>query len=108
MIEALDVDLFAETVTALVTVPQALVLFRTHRVVAIQVDVASHADVLDRSQANHMIDVIEIMLDGRRLLCADEHAYARNAHHAAGRSHLLYSFVRLTPRMARHERPAVR
>jgi hypothetical protein len=76
--------------------------------VAVEVYVAADAHVLHRRQADDVVDVIEEVLDGCRLLDADEHSNAGDPHHPARRRHLLDGFVRLASWMSWHQRPAVR
>jgi hypothetical protein len=65
VVDAFDVDLLADPVAAFVAGAQSLVFFRRHVVVAVKVDVAAHADVLDAREFLDVIEMIEEMLDGR-------------------------------------------
>src|SRR5688572_30889958 len=98
MVDPFDIDLLAEAIAALVAGAQAFVVFRWHRVVTIEVDVAADPDVLYRRQAGDVLDVIDEMVDCRRLFGADEHAHARDAHDTASRRHLADRLVGLADR----------
>jgi hypothetical protein len=63
-----DVDLVPEGVGVLVGRLEPLVLLRRQVVVALQVDVAADAQVLDAHQVPHVVVVIDQVLHGRRLL----------------------------------------
>src|SRR5262245_51686438 len=107
MINAFDVNLLAESVTAFVSGAQPLVLFRRHIVVTVQINVAAHAEVFDAGYFFDVIEMIQVMLDGRRLIVLDEHPHPRNAHHSARRGHLPDRLIGLAAWMTGGERAAV-
>ena len=82
MVDALDVNLVAEGIAALVAVLQSLVLVGRHVVVAIEIDVAADTDVFDADHLCHIVHVIDHVLDGGRLAILHEVADTGDAHHA--------------------------
>jgi hypothetical protein len=103
MVEPFHVELLAEAVAALVALAQLLVELRRHVVVAVQVDVAAHAHVLDGGQPDHVVEVVEDVLDRRGLLGPDEHPHPGDAHDAALRRHPPDRLVGLAARVPGHQ-----
>src|SRR5262245_40429225 len=108
MIHAINVELVAEAVGARGAVLHPLELGRRHVVVAIKIDVASDAQVLDAHQLSNMIEMIKQVLNCGRFTVTDEVAHTRDAHDAAGRSHLPNGLVGLASRMSTGESATVR
>src|SRR3546814_5815543 len=106
MIEAVGVDLVAEGVARLVPGLQHLILVGRHVVIALEIGVRSDADMLDADQPRDMIDMVDHVGAGRRLLAEHEHANARYAHHTALSAQRLDRLVGLHPWMIA-ERAAV-
>jgi hypothetical protein len=86
MIHAFDVDLFAKTIAALVARADLLVLVGRHVIVAVEIDVASDADMLRAGELDDVIEVIERVFDRCWFAVAHEHAHAGDAHDASARS----------------------
>src|SRR2546426_10261579 len=76
-------------------------------VVALQPEVATDAGVLDADQIAHVIDVIDHIVHGRRLLRVDHEADEIDADDAAGLRQRANRFVGHAPRVAGMQRPAV-
>ena len=89
VVQALDVDFFAESIAALVACAQLLVFFGRHLVVALEVRVAAHAKVFYANQSCHVVEMIEGVFDGGGLIDLDEHAHPGDAHDSAGCRHFL-------------------
>src|ERR1044072_353885 len=84
MIEAFDVDLFAEGVRAFVAGAQLSIELRRHRIVAVEVDVTADTEMLRSDQFPDVIEVIQNVLDGRRFITLNKHPHTRNADDTAG------------------------
>ena len=54
-----------------------------------------------------MVDMIDVVLNGRGFIILDEIADARNAHHTALFRHGLDRIIGLATRMTRRQRPAI-
>src|SRR5262249_19723833 len=108
MIEPFHIDLFPETVASFVARSQLAILFRRHRVVTVQIDIASDAKMFGTDQLRHVIEMIEYILDRGRLIHLHKHPHACDSHYAAGGAHLLYRFIWLAARMTRSKCAAVR
>ena len=76
-------------------------------IVAHQIGVRADTHVVDTDELYHMIDMIDDVLDRRRLLVFDEHAHAGNTHDAALCRELANRLVGFETRMV-IERAAIR
>src|SRR5690349_9379611 len=107
MIESFHIDLFPETVASFVARSQLAILVGRHRVVTVQIDIASDAEMFGPYQLCYVIEMIEYILDRGRLIHLHKHPHSCNSHHAARGAHLLYRFVCFAARMTRSQCAAV-
>ena len=107
MVESFDIDLFTKGVAAFVSGAELLVEIGRHRIVAVKIDVTADAEMLWSNQFPDVIEMIEYVLDRRRLVAFDKHAHPRDADDAARFANLLDRFVSLQTRMPGHERATV-
>src|SRR5713101_6602716 len=106
MIEALDIDFFAESIAALVAGAQLLVFLRRHAIVTLQIGIAANTDMFDADKLCDVVKMIQGVLDGGGLVGLDEHTHPGDAHDSAGCRHFLDGFIGLAARM-RNEGTAI-
>src|SRR5580698_2300898 len=99
MIESVRIDLVPESIRGFVSRLQLFVLIGRHVIVPHQIGVGTYADMIYADEFDHMIDVIDDVLDRGWLLVLDEIAHAGDAHDAAFGRQLADGFIGLEARM---------